>query len=91
MTFESTASKILEESHVNVMRTPQKACMKDLMTVDEVKDVCGEVAFDAPFSLTFPLVIQREAKQVFNFNSLHICIISSVVYSFFISTLYFKN
>ena len=39
--------------------------MKRLMTVDEVKEVyatVSTVAFGAPFSLTTPLGIKREAK-----------------------------
>ena len=35
LTFENTVSKILEEGHVKSMRTPRRACMKRLMTVDE--------------------------------------------------------
>ena len=38
MTFENS-TKILEEGHVKSMRTPQRACMKRLMTVDEAKEV----------------------------------------------------
>ena len=40
LTFENTVSKILEEGHVKSMRTPRRACMKRLTTVDEVKEVC---------------------------------------------------
>ena len=39
LTFENTVSKILEEGHVKSTRTPRTACMKRLMTVDEVKEV----------------------------------------------------
>ena len=41
-TFENTVSKILEEGHVKSMRTPLRACMKKLMTVDEAKEVCRD-------------------------------------------------
>ena len=41
LTFENTVSKILEEGHVKSMRTPRGACMKRLMTVDQVKEVCS--------------------------------------------------
>ena len=39
LTFENIVSKILEEGHVKSMRTPRRACMKRLMTVDEAKEV----------------------------------------------------
>ena len=42
LTFENTVSTILEEGHVKSMRTPRRACMKRLMTVDEAKDVCRD-------------------------------------------------
>ena len=38
--FEITVSKILKEGHVKSTRTPRRACMKRLMTVDEAKEVC---------------------------------------------------
>ena len=41
LTFENTVSKILE-GHVKSMRTPRRACMKRLMTVDEAKEVCTD-------------------------------------------------
>ena len=47
------------------MRNPRRACIKMLMTVDEAKEVCT-VMFGAPFSLTTPLGIQREAKLSYN-------------------------
>ena len=39
LTVENTVSKILGEGHVKSMRTPRRACMKRLMTVDEAKEV----------------------------------------------------
>ena len=42
LTFENTISKILEEGHVKSMRTPRRACMKRLMTVDEAKELCRD-------------------------------------------------
>ena len=48
MTFENTVSKILEEGHVKSMR---RACMKRLMTGDEVKEVCRECSILALRSL----------------------------------------
>ena len=42
LTFENTVSKILEQGHVKNMRTPRRACMKRLMTVDEAKEVCRD-------------------------------------------------
>ena len=39
LTFENTVLKILEEGHVKSMRTPRRAFMKRLMTVDEAKEV----------------------------------------------------
>ena len=42
LTFENTVSKILVEGHVKSMRTPRRACMKRLMTVDEAKEICGD-------------------------------------------------
>ena len=42
MTYENTVSKILEEGHVKSIRTPRKACMKRLMTVDEAKEACTD-------------------------------------------------
>ena len=58
--FENTVAKILEEGRVKSMRSPQRACMKRLMTVDEVKDFfhVETVAFGDSFSLTTPLRIQ---------------------------------
>ena len=38
LSFENTVSKILEVGYVKSMRTPQRACMNRLMTVDEVKE-----------------------------------------------------
>ena len=40
LTFENTVSKILEEGHLKSMRTARRACMKRLMKVYEVKEVC---------------------------------------------------
>ena len=40
LTFENTISMILKEGHVKSTRTPRRACMKRLMTVDEAKEVC---------------------------------------------------
>ena len=40
--FENAVSKILEEGDVNSMRTPRRACMKGLITVDEAKEVCRD-------------------------------------------------
>ena len=40
LTFENTVSKILEESHIKSMKTPRRACMKRLITVDKAKEVC---------------------------------------------------
>ena len=34
LTFENTVSKILEEGHVKLIRTPRRACMKRLMIVE---------------------------------------------------------
>ena len=62
MTFENTVSKILEEGQIKRMKTPRRACMKRLMTVDEAKEV-ETVAFSAPFSLTTSLGIKREADK----------------------------
>ena len=42
LTFENTVLQILEEGHVKRMRTPRRACMKRLMTVDEAKEVCRD-------------------------------------------------
>ena len=42
LTFENTVSKILEEGHVKSMRTPRRACMRRLMTVDEAKEACKD-------------------------------------------------
>ena len=42
LTFENTVSKILEEGHVKSIRTPWKACMKRLMTVNEAKEICRD-------------------------------------------------
>ena len=64
LTFENTVSKILEEGHVQSMRTPRRACMKRLMTVDEAKEVCRDrTAFGAPFSPITPLGIKREVSS----------------------------
>ena len=40
VTFENTVSKLLEEGHVQSMRTPRR--VGRLMTVDEVKEVCRD-------------------------------------------------
>ena len=61
LTFENTVSKILEEGHVKSTRTPRSVCMKKLLTVEEAKQV-ETVAFSAPFFLTTPLGVKREAK-----------------------------
>ena len=42
LTFENTVSKTLEEDHVKSTRTPRRACMKRLMTMDEEKEVCRD-------------------------------------------------
>ena len=42
LSFKNTLSKILEEGHVKSTRNPRRACIKKLMTVDEVKDVCRD-------------------------------------------------
>ena len=42
LTFKNTVSKILEKGDVNNLRTPQRACMKKLMSVDETKEVCRD-------------------------------------------------
>ena len=39
LTPENTVSKTLEEGHVKSVSTPQKACKRRLMTVDEAKEV----------------------------------------------------
>ena len=39
LTFDNTVSKILEEGHVKSMRTPRRACIEKLMTLDETKEV----------------------------------------------------
>ena len=39
LAFENTVSKI-QEGHVKSMRTPRRACIKRLMTVDEAKEIC---------------------------------------------------
>ena len=39
LTFENLVSNILEEGHVKRMRTPRRAFMKRLTTVDEVREV----------------------------------------------------
>ena len=44
------------------MRTPQRAYMKRLMTVDEAKEVYRDRRVGAPFSLTTPLGIKLEAS-----------------------------
>ena len=50
LTFEKT----FDEGHVKSMRTPRRACMKRLMTVNEAKEVCRDrsvwrsVLFDYP-------------------------------------------
>ena len=59
--IENSVSKILEEGHVKNTRTPRRVCMKKLLTVDEAKQV-ETVAFSAPFFLTTPLGVKREAK-----------------------------
>ena len=42
LTFENTVSKILEVDHIINMKTPRRACMNRLMTVDEAKVVCRD-------------------------------------------------
>ena len=42
LTFENTVSKILEDGQVKSMRTPRRACMNRLMTVNEVKEICRD-------------------------------------------------
>ena len=58
LTFKNTISKILEEGHVKSMRTPRKACMKRLMTVDGAKEVCRDRSV-----WTTSLGIKREVKN----------------------------
>ena len=67
LTFENIVSKILEEDYVK-SRIPRRVCMKRLMTVDDEKEVCRTVAFGAPFSLSTPLGIMREANKKINVN-----------------------
>ena len=45
MTFENTVSKMLEGGHVKSMRTPQRASMRRLMTVDEAKELCRDRSY----------------------------------------------
>ena len=54
LTFENTVSKILEEGHIKSMRTPQRACMKWLMTVDEMKVVCRDRSIWSSFLFDYP-------------------------------------
>ena len=56
LTFE----KIVEKGHLKNMRTSEIAYR--LITVSRRKSYAKTVAFSSPFSLTTPLLIQREAK-----------------------------
>ena len=48
MNYERMAKKIYygklskKKGHLKSMRTPRRACMKGLMTVDEAKEVCRD-------------------------------------------------
>ena len=56
MTFDNTVSKILEEGHIESMRTTRTACIKRMKER-------RSVGFDAPLSLTTPLGKKREVKS----------------------------
>lgn len=43
MTFEITMSEIMEEGDVKSTWTLRKACVKRLVIVDEVKEVCRSI------------------------------------------------
>ena len=60
MAIENTVSKILEEAHGKSMKTPRRACMKKLMTVDEAKEVCRDRSVWR--CLTTTVEIQCETK-----------------------------
>ena len=56
MTIDNTVSEILEEGHIESMRTTRTACIKKLKER-------RSVAFDAPLSLTTELGKEREVKS----------------------------
>ena len=65
LTFENIVPKILKDGHVISMRTPRRAYMNKVTTVDELQ------AFFASFSLSTPLENPREAilnQDMFSLN-----------------------
>ena len=64
LTFETTVSKILEEGHVKSMRTPQRACMKRLITVDEANEVCRDRSVWRSVLSDYPAREKHEASLV---------------------------
>ena len=66
LTFENTLLKILEAGHVKSMRIFIRALRGARIktrskAVDRAKEICKDRGVGALFSLTTPLVIQRES------------------------------
>ena len=54
MANENTVLKIPEEGHTKRMRTPRRAGMKRLMTMDEAKEVCRNCSVWRSFLYDYP-------------------------------------